>query len=301
MTADIEKTRKVYSQVDEDLAIFIKKSMDEILQFRKIITENRKSFLSKRILEIKNSLLLITDEISNLEVKRTAIYKSLDDIKALDELKHSYQDLIAEKSQLDKNGVLLAKIKEVEVEISNLSTRLSEQNTEILNVVNNSNSIIENIRTIYFDILEKVIFIDESTDGAIFEIGARTNKTSPVVFEIDVPKSESLGNNRFTFLAYDLTAFFHLISSKRSLPNFLVHDGVFHEVELKKQINILNYIYSQSLRHPDFQYIFTMNETQLKVSEENIRLIGNYKFEIEDIKIAHLKNFEGNMFFKKSF
>jgi len=301
LNADIEKTRKVYSQVDEDLAVFIKKSMTEILQFRKVITENRKTFLSKRIFEIKNSLHTISNEVSELEQKRTSIYKSLDEIKALDELKHSYQDLIEEKSQLDKNGVLLAKIQEIEVEISNLSTNLSEHNTEILNTIKDSNSIIENIRNIYFDILEKVIFIDESIEGAKFEIDARTNKTSPVIFELDVPKSESLGNNRFTFLAYDMTVFFHLISNKRNLPEFLVHDGVYHEIEIKKQINILNYIYSQSLMHPEFQYIFTMNENQLKVTDEEAKLVGNYNFDIEAIKIAHLENFEGKMFFKKSF
>lgn len=301
LNADIEKTRKIYSQVDEDLAVFIKKSMDEILQFRHVITENRKAFLSKRIFEIKNSLLTISNEVSELEQKRTSIYNSLDEIKALDELKHSYQDLIEEKSQLDKNGVLLTKIQEIEVEISNLSTKLSEHNTEILNTIKDSSTIIENIRNIYFDILEKVIFIDESTEGAVFEIDARTNKTSPVIFELDVPKSESLGNNRFTYLAYDMTAFFHLIINKRNLPEFLVHDGVYHEIEIKKQINILNYIYSQSLKYPDFQYIFTMNENQLKVTDEEAKLVGNYNFDVDSIKIAHLENFEGKMFFKKSF
>lgn len=301
LNADIERTKKIYSEVDQELSVFIKKSMDEILQFRKVISENRKAFLTKRISSILAILQTTSDEISLLEEKRTKLYLALDEIKALDELKQSYQDLIAEKSQLDKNEVLLVKIQEIEVEISNLSTKLSEYNTGILNAVQDSKSIIDGLKRIYFDILENVIFIDESKEGAVFDIDARTHKTSPVIFELGVPKSESLGNNRFTYLAYDLTVFFHLIQLQRNLPYFLVHDGVFHDIEAKKKINILNYIYRKSLRYPDFQYIFTMNENQLNISTKEKQVLGDYEFDVESIIIAHLENTVENMFFKKSF
>ncbi|HED37356.1 MAG TPA: DUF2326 domain-containing protein, partial [Ignavibacteria bacterium] len=46
----------------------------------------------------------------------------------------------------------------------------------------------------------------------------------------------------------------------RKLPDFLIHDGVFHGISLKTRINTINYVYHKYLEnanHKQFQYIMT--------------------------------------------
>jgi uncharacterized protein YydD (DUF2326 family) len=298
---DIEKTEKIYKSINTELSKFLKKSLNDIVEFRSNISKNRKTFLNKRLTDINDTISKLRNEISLLEETRSKIYKELDEVKALDSIKNSYKDLIQEKTVFESNTFKLNQLQDIELAISKLDSTLSNAVTHIIQDIQEYQKTIESIRSQFFQIMSDAVFFDDNREGSVFEISGRSNKNSPIVFEIDVPKSTSLGNFNLKFLTYDLTVFLHIIKSKRALPFFLIHDGVFHGIEIKKIVRILNYINSQYLKLGKFQYIFTANEHELLIPESDRHTVGEFNFQLDDVIIKTLEDVESKMFFRRDF
>ncbi len=300
LEADIQKVEKIYKEINKELAVFVKKTLTEVVDFRKAISTNRKSFLQKRQTAIKAELDKLLGEISHLEVKRRAIYKMFDEKKELDSLKNTYQDLIIKKTELERNKITLQKISELEIEISKIDTELKGVKTQIVESIQSSENSIKEIRALFYEVLENSIFFDEDKKGFAFEI-TNSDKGVPIKFEVDVPKSGSKGNQFFKLMAYDLTVFLNIVRQNRNIVSFLIHDGVYDEIEPAKTVKILNYIYQQTLKYPNFQYIIAANQFELDISEEDKLRVGNYEFDLRHNIIAEFEDTDNKMFFKKSF
>ncbi len=96
--------------------------------------------------------------------------------------------------------------------------------------------------------------------------------------------------------------FLHSIEKNRPLPDFLIHDGVFHGVSHKTMVNILNYIYRKhmdSWETKDFQYIVTFSEDEIEVPVDKKDLYGEFHFRFDDQKIIELEDVAEKMLFKR--
>jgi uncharacterized protein YydD (DUF2326 family) len=302
LNADIQKVEKIYRQINEELSKVVAKKLNEVVAFRKEIVENRRLFLKERQSVIESELNILSMEIVKLEEERSSIYKILDEKKALDSLKNAYQELIVKKTKLETSKVNLQKIDKIDIEISYISTELSTIKTKLLEQVQDIEQQVKNLRALFYDVLENSIFFDEDKSGFAFEISNVIKSTSaPIKFEIDVPKSSSKGNRFFKLLAYDLTVFLNIIISERNIPHFLIHDGVYDELEPAKTIKVLNYMHKNSFKYPTLQYIIVANEYELKPSEEDKARVGDYDFNLMDNVIKILEDSPNKMFFKRSF
>ncbi len=298
LETDVEKAEKIYTEINTELGIFIKKILDDVIDFRQKISQNRKVFLQKRQAVIKEELEKLLQEIIDLETQRETIYKTLNEKKALDSLKNTFQELIIKKSELEKNKIELKKIDVLDLEISKEDKELKSVKTEIVEVIQEIDETIKKIRALFYEVLENTIFFDEDKTGFAFEI-ANTSKGKPLKFEVDVPKSDSKGNKFFKLMAYDLTVFLNIIRQKRNMPHFLIHDGVYDEIEPSKTIKTLNFINAQTRKYPNFQYIVVANEYELEISEADKEGTGNYDFSFNII--AEFSDDPSKMFFKRSF
>jgi uncharacterized protein YydD (DUF2326 family) len=301
LEADIQKVKTIYSEIEKSLGEYISKKLDEVIVFRKEIVENRKRFLVEREKKLEVSIEQILKKISGLEEERRRLYKMLDERDALDSIKNSYQQLIDEKAKLQENKLSIKQIQEIEVEISQLNTRLSEINTKVINGLHQADEALKNLTSLFFDIISHAIFVDKDTEGAYFTIKPGANRESPAKIKINIPKSESLGKSRFKILAYDLLVFFNIIKSTRRLPHFLIHDGVFHTIGPKTVVNTLNYINSQSLIYPNFQYIITVNENEIYLTENQKVSIGDYDFDWEEMVVVKYEDVPKEMIFKQEY
>jgi len=302
---DTQQVEKIYNEVLSNFGNAIKKSLDEIKQFKSEILENRNKFLVSREKELENSIDIIFQELSKLESSRTVLLKDLKERGVLDKLEKTYEELIKEQSLIERQNQILSQVDEYNKILSDQEIVLSQVRRDILDDVQKAATILNILRELFTDILGSALFLDEHGTSGYFDIpvSAKSSKTNlPFKIDISIPKSSSLGQEDLKMIAYDIMIFLNSVSSKRDLPNFLIHDGVFGNMSHKTMVNYLNYIYRKHLELyavKNFQYIVTFSEDEIEVPVTKKDLYGEFEFDFNEKKIIELEDVAQKMLFKK--
>jgi len=297
---DAERVSKIYNNLDENLGKVIKSTLEEVLEFRKKLSENRKLFLKGKEMELKEEIEKLRKEVMRLEERRSELYKLLDEKKVLDSIKNTYTLLIEEKTKKERWLTVTSQIEGINDKINNKNIEISQKVSDISKEMNEIKPKIDKIANLFFSIVKDSIRVNDITE-AIFDISSNPSNQSPLEISIDVPKSEALGKNRFKILAYDLTVFINGVREKRKLPRFLIHDGVFHGMDKKIMIRVLNLMHSEFLKNQDFQYIITANENEINVPSGEEDIYGKYTFDLDKSTVATYEDEESKMIFKKEY
>ncbi len=297
---DTKKIANIYSEVKIIFGDAVKKQLDDVVSFRRKLAENRKKFLANKEIELSAKIEDLKKKISAFEKKRAALYKILDEKKALDSIKNTYQLMIEEKAKREKIVSSIESVRRIEEDLFVQNKLRGEAVSEIASELNAVQKQIESIRSIYLDIVNESIHIGSGED-AVFDIRPAPDMKSPVMIDIEIPKSDALGKQRLKVLTYDLTVFFNLIEQQRALPHFLVHDGVFHGIDIKTVVRVLNRVNSMFLQKHNFQYIITANEKELEIPEDKKSVYGEYSFDLDKTTIAIYKDIPKDMIFKKEY
>ncbi len=218
---DTKKIANIYSEVKVIFGDAVKKQLDDVVSFRKKLAENRKKFLANKEIELSAKIEDLKKRISAFEKKRSALYKILDEKKALDSIKNTYQLMIEEKAKREKIVSSIESVRKIEEDLFIQNKLRGDAVSDIASELNAVQKQIESIRSIFLDIVSESIHIGSAED-AVFDIRPAPDMKSPVMIDIEIPKSEALGKQRLKVLTYDLTVFFNLIEQQRALPNFLV-------------------------------------------------------------------------------
>lgn len=299
---NVDKIKALYHEIDKNLGNFVQQKLDDVLQFRKDISENRKRFLQDREKKLQDAIEKVLKTISGYEEERKTLYGILDEKKALDSIKNTYGLLIEEKSRLKDSTIHLKDINDLETSISIAESSVADSRTGVIKALRDAETTLENLRKLFFDIINHAVFVDSDIEGAYLDIKTDgSSKTIPARIVVNVPKSESLGKSRFKVLAYDLLVFLNIIRSNRDLPHFLVHDGVFHSIDPRTAVKLLNYIHSQWLNHQNFQYIATFNEEEIHIPGEKKSVYGTYDFDWEKLVVARYEDVPAKMIFRRNF
>ncbi len=193
----------------------------------------------------------------------------------------------------------LEQIDNVQEKLGNMQVSISEVKNNILSILRQYENTIESLRELFLEILQNAIVFENDTNDGYFGISAKPNSSKnqlPFKIEVEIPKTEALGQSRLKIVAYDLMVFLHNINLKRTMPDFIIHDGVFHGISLNTKIKALNFIYRQHLKDPYFQYITTFNEDEIYKD-----LVGNLEFQLNDVIIAEYTDNPDEMIFKRDF
>jgi len=297
---DTRKIAKLYSEVKTVFGEAVKKQLDDVVSFRKKLAENRKKFLTGKEIELSAKIEELKKQISSFEKKRSALYKVLDEKNALDSIKNTYELMIDEKAKKQRLVSSIESVRKIEEDLFIQNKLRSEAVSDIAKELNAVQKQIESIRSIFLDIVSESIHVG-SAEEAVFDIRPAPDMKSPVRIEIDLPKSDALGKQRLKVLTYDLTVFFNLIEQKRALPHFLVHDGVFHGIDIKTVVKVLNRVHSMLLQKHNFQYIITANEKELEIPEDKKDVYGDYNFDLDESTIVIYKDIKEEMIFKREY
>ncbi len=295
---DKERTIEVYREINRTFGDLVKKKLDEVIEFREVLAKNRSRFIKDREMEIKNNIENITNEIKEIESKRSKIYTELNERKAFDSIKSSYERLILEKEKKEKLLLFTNEINIVNKKITNENTKITKEVKNINNEMEKARKKIEDIRSIFFSIVKDLIFI-ENPEDAVLSINPDSDVRSPLKIKVEIPKSNSLGKFRLKMLIYDLTVFFNLINKKLMFPHFLIHDGIFHAIESRTVIKSLNLIHKMAIKSENLQYIFTANQDELKNYKDET--LESLDFDIDNSIVAIYKDNPINMIFKREF
>jgi len=296
---DVERIKEIYDRINESLGEYVNKTLNDVIDFRKKIAINRERHLSNEVSELKNNISDIINKISSFEQNRSKLFKILEEKGALDSLKNSYEELINEKVKLQKPATYLEDIEKNEKEILELKTELNNLNKSIYDDFKEFEEVIENLRTLFIELLTNSITVEDKSGNAYFNIKIISNLKNPIKIDIEIPASEAQGKSRLLLILYDLMVFLNIINSGRKLPSFLIHDGVFASISRATIVRTLNYLYKKSLEHPNFQYITTFNYDD--IPSETTLLKEEFIFDINKKIIKEYRDDPEHMIFKRKF
>jgi uncharacterized protein YydD (DUF2326 family) len=290
----------VYASIHSEFSSFIKRSLEEVIQFRKEITSNRNRFLAERESEYQNRLSAIKKMVASAEIERSKIYKDLDAHAAFDALKSAYANLIDEKSRFASHLTYLQQLDEIEEKIADKKSDVGNVVAEMVSNKNRYTEALDEIKTIFLDLVEGSVDIDGADVTPFFNIDFKANQQSPVQVKLEVPRGGSLGKGRFKILAFDLTVFLSSLGNQSDLPRFLIHDGVFHAIAHKTRIKFLNYINKKLNSLGNAQYIITVNEDEITFPEhEGVSV--SIDFNLDEKILLTLGDDPDHMFFGREF
>lgn len=300
-TAELDKEAVVslYEQLRSVLGNEVRKTLDEVIEFRNRISENRKRFLQSREVEIERQADILKTQISTLENKRSDLYKILDEKGEFDSVRNTYSLLIQEKIKKQQLASSVSSVANLDRDINIKKEEISKVIGKLATDITAVEEQIAKIHGTFFGIV-RLLVPPEDVDKSVFDIRHETNENSPLKVTVKLPKTLSLGRSRLELLAYDLTVFFGIIEQKRRLPHFLIHDGVFHGIDIKTVVRILNLIDSKYLVNQDFQYIMTANEYEFSpISKAG--LYGGLNFDFGSCVVAAYKDIPEKMIFKRTY
>lgn len=85
------------------------------------------------------------------------------------------------------------------------------------------------------------------------------------------------------------------------LPQFLIHDGVFHGVSRRTVVRAMNHVYGVLDRIGTGQYFVTFNEDELASSPEDELRDGKFAFSLDAATVARFDDSPEGRLFGRSF
>lgn len=300
---NLDKIQKLYNETIATFGNFVKKSLDEVIDFKKQLLANRNKYLLEEEKKLQSSIDQSFKQLEKLEKNRSQLFSLLKERGALDRIESTYERLVNEKTLLERNTSIIREIDEIEEILGNSNIVIAELKRDIVSELNKQQQYLDELRLLFQQILENAIYLDEEFDNSYFNI--TLNSTSPrnqLPFKIslEIPKADALGQERLKIVAYDLMLFLKSRIDQRSVPDFLVHDGVFHAISYKTISNVLNYMYHKSNELHNFQYLVTFNEDEIDLSRDENKF-GKFDFDWSKHVIVEYSDSEQKTIFKRFF
>ena len=302
-TIDLDKIQKLYNETLSTFGNFVKKSLDEVIDYKKQLLANRNKYLLEEEKKLQTIINQTFKQLEKLEKNRSELFSLLKERGALDRIESTYEKLVNEKTLLERNTSIVREIDDIEEILGNSNIVIAELKRDIVSELNKQQTYLDELRLLFQQILENAIYLDEEFDNSYFNI--TLNSTSPrnqLPFKIslEIPKADALGQERLKIVAYDLMVFLKSRIDKRNFPDFLVHDGVFHAISNKTISNVLNYMFQKSNELHNFQYLLTFNEDEINLSGDENKF-GKVDFIWSKQVIAEYSDTEQQTIFKRFF
>lgn len=296
---DVDDVRKQYESVALDLGRIVRKSLEEVLDFRASITRERLKFYGSRMTELSSEHKKLLAEIQQKDAQRAGLMKTIDDDMDMS-LTEAWGIYASESAKIAEIRQRLDGIEEIHAKLGRMQHDESKHYMQIQLALSEYSESVEIIQGLFNEIVAAAfediryeargVYLDISTPGQL------KNRNVPVKIEIGFPHIEALGQTKLKTVIYDLTVFLNAVRGNIPLPDFLIHDGVFHGIEIRKKVNLLNYIHGQS-EQGGFQYITTFNEDEIQIGDGDRSRGINYRFDLDGNIIANLKDKPGEMLF----
>ncbi len=245
----------------------IKKDFQQLIDFNKAITEERRVYLQEERAEIEIELKCVNAELNTLGKKRADTLSFLSETDIFNKYKAISDELVTLKADiisLEKQRSFLHRLQELRTEIRSLTEEKGHLQTKIEEDVEKQNSDTESlfsfIRLFFSEIVEEVIdrkallsvspnqqghlefkaeILDEAGNTTSADLGCTYRKLLCVAFDLAIMRAYS--NEKF--------------------PRFIYHDGIFESLDNRKKENLLAVI----RRYAEFgiQHIITLIDSDL--------------------------------------
>lgn len=269
----------VYEQFKSGLGNQLKKSFDQVNNFKNKIESFQNQIVNEKLKELIANHKAVSDKIRALDEKRGQMLSVMDKKGVFKNLKQSLA-IYHQKSEASSN--IRAQLKRYDSNSKQrnvLKSDKSELITRLDAEIDTNETILSSFNRTLSDIHEDIM----GNRGCSFDIETVNKETySDIVeFNLTIDYGGSHSVERVKVFIYDLALLLNENTSKRH-PSVLVHDNIF-DVDQDTLLQSLNYLYSIE-DTSKFQYILTLTSDKLENQEAEERL----NFDIHDYARATL-------------
>lgn len=293
---DLNSIKIIYGEAGLVFPETLTKSLEEIIEFHKVIINNRAEYLKNEIQKIENEIIQKNSKIKILTEKRAKNFEILNTHNALDE----YTKLSEKLSQLKQNQLELeTNIRNLK-KIENNATQIKKETLELfenakLDLEERSNQkilamslFLEIANELYDDSLED---IPNSNIGLTIDITDKGYK-----FDAYIGKDNSDGRSAMKIFDYDFTIM-NINAQLKQKQDFLIHDSnIFDPVDERQIANAIIYA-DKVTKKLQTQYICTINSDRIPYS----LFSEEFKIKFDKSIRLRLKDSEDGGLFKMRF
>ena len=292
-----EEAEQIFREAGVLFSGQIKKDFNQLIDFNKAITDERRIYLEEELDEIKTELQDINTERNKLGKKRSATLSFLSSTDVFDKFKKVSDDLVTLRSEiasLERQRGFLSRLKELRTSIRTLTDERDSLKEQVESDVERQNtdktSRFSSIRLYFNEIIEEVI-----SQKALLSVSP--NKMGHLDFKAEIldesgnSTSADAGNTyrKLLCVAFDLAVARANLTT--GFPRFVFHDGVFEALDDRKKENLIGVI----RRYADLgiQPIITLIDSDLPSQREEDSPVFDRD---EIIVLLHDENEQGRLF-----
>ncbi|MFH6908132.1 DUF2326 domain-containing protein [Vibrio fluvialis] len=261
-------TQKLFEEAGIIFDEQIKKSYDDLIEFKRKITTERKKYVKVKVKELEDELNSITNKLKELNISRSQKLSYLNKIGAFDKYKEVTSMLLSIKTEINdinRKLTLSKKISETEEKISanekeqSIIKALIKDNRE--EVTKDKQCIYNSIKTLFsifvLDVLDKNAFIStkQNKEGNLEFYAGIMGDTGEQTGE-----SDGHSYKKILCMGYDLSV--SLAYSNADFVRFIYHDGGLETLDERKKKAFLNFVRTYSELF-GIQYILTVIDSDM--------------------------------------
>ncbi len=259
-TRDANRVAQIYKDLNENLGLDIKVTLNEAIEYRKKLVQSRQNFIKSQIQELGEAIESRNVEIEELEGKRANTLALLTAKEAITDLSEAYLALNRKREEINEIESIIITNDRIERQLLEIGQEESSINLKINDFIQGlQEESIADVTAIFHKIYDE-IYKGETRKPSL-SILPKATWESKMEIEVKVPSGLSKARNQGRILIYDLAVLMTMIRNQQRGPRFLIHDGIFDGMDPEHFINL--YMLLQELLHIGrFQYIATLNESE---------------------------------------
>jgi uncharacterized protein YydD (DUF2326 family) len=292
ITENVPAISAIYSDVNKLLGSNIKTTLDQVVKFRRKLFNSRKDYVATELGRLNNQLYHRSIKIAELESERKKIFDELSSQKALDDLTNAYTKLATKQKELSEIDVSLKNIEELKQELDLQKEEHSTLLQQIPEYLESIKPLLLEFRNSLHSVYQQ-LFLD-SHNIILFELKEIIEKQRLKFSVLEGSIIDSTGINQVRTLIYDITVLNNIISKGLNAPRFIIHDGIFENLDKSHFFAFIKYIDELLAKDTEFQYILTLNDHDFLDEVENFK--QNKILDNSIIKLTPQKTLLGKAF-----
>lgn len=268
-----EEAQRLFKEAGVLFSGQIKKDFDQLIEFNRAITEERRVYLQEERTEVEAELKRIGSDLNALGKRRSDMLSFLSGTDVFAKYKQVTDGLVtlrADIASLERQRGFLRRLQELRGEIRTLSEESTHLQSQIEANVEaqsaNTASMFSSIRLFFSEIVEDVI-----AHKALLNVFV--NKDGHLEFRAEIlddagnATSADLGHTyrKLLCIAFDLAVARAHLDDK--FPRFVYHDGVFESLDDRKKVNLLKVI--REYANLGVQPVITLIDSDMPPAGEN--------------------------------
>ena len=249
---------KLYKEAEIDLPDLVKKRLEDVKEFNRLIVRNRRDFLRNEINRLQGEIIKLELQIEDYTKKRADLNSLIKSHKSQDEYEELiklHQRTLGELENTKNRIMNMKKFDEGKRELTkDLEILVHEANLDL-----EAREAKRKYAILKYDEFSQSLY---EVKG-VLNIGF-TNKG--LELKVDIQRSGSSGIDNMKIFCYDLVIA-NIWAKKENSPGFLIHDSImFDPVDERQKAKAMELSWEES-RKNNYQYICMLNSDDVPYSE----------------------------------